>query len=951
MRSEPAPWTACWRRPRSSAIEKSPTDPVAEGDRVTVLKTQAMPSTYAQALCLLGGQKCLQGFAELSRHIHSKYAPPKQIQELLQRRGLELKARSTTMNYQPYCSSMAEVYDFHRERKSAFDERVRLIAEQTEGEALVPEMKGLARCESKAAFKYADETGVSYYRLTDIVRATILYDSLASMYKGLDVIHGDKDIQIIEFNDRYLNHLAGGYRDLQLSVRMHGMVAELQLNTRGMAHVKEHSGHRSFEVKRELVAMVQKGNAQKCYDILDWGRKELGDAATHELTKILNDPEKPMLHQAASGGHAELVSVLLRFAADVSLKDNRARTALHEAASGGHERVVWCLLCSKADIHVQDELHQTPLVEALLRLHTRPSSESAARLVSMMSQCMEDGVSRLATATEQLEEFIKKRRYASAELVMAAADGNVQKVEELLCNFADPNSKDATGMPPLFAVLMHCERLQKLPESQATVLKLLVDHKAQVNFSFEKRSTFDVTLASQNTCLLQFMICSGLQSAGQDLQTLLRQWQDRKANFWASEEKKVQRLCSAIAVIDWDARKRQEHYNLSKSGTPSPCTPSNILHPSAIAQAISKIDSTRFLPVQEAACKKARYIVEWSRNFQWDAEHVSFGELLAELLSLKAQLGAELPELNADRLKAWGFGALMLMRDGSLWFRSDAFFKYAMPSIFKCCHFSCAEVKQGLDLWTDCWLSWSLEVGYSLEDLLRARPHWPELIKLGKDLPELLTAAVKADSFDEVFLRSEWLNSERLELKFQGRDCGTGLATLLELLSRCTELRELELDLSGTILPAEGSRAFAKLQLPLLRSLKLELSNCQPDARVFPSALDQASLPELRSLELNLRLCGLNADLSLCGLEAVAQALSKLVKLSHLSLNWTENTLDGRTARALREAMLKMPDLESADVRLYSGCSRMTAHSESIDALKGFSRKLKSWHCDLIRDA
>ncbi|CAE7677034.1 Pclo [Symbiodinium sp. CCMP2456] len=312
------------------AIGKSPSESVAEGDRVTVLKTEAMPSTYAQALCLLGGQQCLQGFAELSRHIHSKYAPPKEIQELLQRRGLELKARSTTMNYQPYCSSMAEVYDFHRERKSAFDDRVRLIAEQTEGEALVPEMKGLARCESKAAFKYADDAGVSYYRLTDIVRATILYDSLASMYKGLDVIHRDKDIEIIEFNDRYLNHLAG-YRDLQLSVRMHGMVAELQLNTRGMAHVKEHSGHRSFEVKRELVAMVHKGDAQKCYDILDWGRKELGDSATFELTKILNDPEKPML-QAASGGHAELVSVLLRFAADVSLKDNHARTALHRSS-------------------------------------------------------------------------------------------------------------------------------------------------------------------------------------------------------------------------------------------------------------------------------------------------------------------------------------------------------------------------------------------------------------------------------------------------------------------------------------------------------------------------------------------------------------------------------------------------------------------------------------------
>ena len=93
---------------------------------------------------------------------------------------------------------------------------------------------------------------------------------------------------------------------------------------------------------------------------------------------------------------------------------------------------------------------------------------------------------------------------------------------------------------------------------------------------------------------------------------------------------------------------------------------------------------------------------------------------------------------------------------------------------------------------------------YSLEDLLRAKPRWPELIKLGRDLPELLAAAVKADSFDEVFLRSEWLNREHLQLKFKGRDCGTGLATLLELLSRCTKLREVELDLSGTTLRSRG---------------------------------------------------------------------------------------------------------------------------------------------------
>ena len=47
---------------------------------------------------------------------------------------------------------------------------------------------------------------------------------------------------------------------------------------------------------------------------------------------------------------------------------------------------------------------------------------------------------------------------------------------------------------------------------------------------------------------------------------------------------------------------------------------------------------------------------------------------------------------------------------------------------------------------------------------------------------------------------------------------------------------------------------------------------------------------EMRSLELNLRLCD---KPSLCGLEAVAQALSKLGKLNHLSLNWTPGWPEG----------------------------------------------------------
>ena len=54
------------------------------------------------------------------------------------------------------------------------------------------------------------------------------------------------------------------------------MVCELQLNTDVMAYVKEHSGHRDFEVRRELLAAVAERNPDRCQAILAWGKEHLG---------------------------------------------------------------------------------------------------------------------------------------------------------------------------------------------------------------------------------------------------------------------------------------------------------------------------------------------------------------------------------------------------------------------------------------------------------------------------------------------------------------------------------------------------------------------------------------------------------------------------------------------------------------------------------------------------
>ena len=48
------------------------------------------------------------------------------------------------------------------------------------------------------------------------------------MYHCLVETVENSDLEIVEFNDRYLEPLAGGYRDLQVLIAYHGYVCELR---------------------------------------------------------------------------------------------------------------------------------------------------------------------------------------------------------------------------------------------------------------------------------------------------------------------------------------------------------------------------------------------------------------------------------------------------------------------------------------------------------------------------------------------------------------------------------------------------------------------------------------------------------------------------------------------------------------------------------------------------
>ncbi|CAE7485487.1 unnamed protein product [Symbiodinium sp. CCMP2592] len=490
-----------------------------------------MPKDYDSALEESGGETRLREYKAFSQELKETYKPSKDLVGMMGKDRQTRRSLSTKMNYQPYKNTLKELYAFCKDKAPMFFAKVRAVAERTGGENVEPPLKSMERCRDKAQFKYKDKNGdISWHRLTDIVRDTIVYKNLDDMYKGLRAIHEDEEIDIIECNDRYMNPLDGGYRDLQLSLRIEGMVCELQLNTKWMLHVKENAGHRAFEVSREVMAAVAEPNAvERCHNILQWGKENLGPNADAELQEMLNDDKKGLLHKAAKAGNAHLVSIFLAFRADVNHRDPKMmRTPLHEAMAQGHERAMWALLCARADLQALDQDGQVPLLDGLLKLRQSGGDEGVARLVSVAVQYADGGLDQLREARDDLGAAVKRRLVPSQELIASCADGNLAKVKQLLTEWADPNTTSSAkdGHPPLHAVLLRPQGLQPV---HFEILKALLDMDADLGVTTampagETPRTFTLlhcALHSKSSKALKILVAAGLRHEGKPLSQVL----------------------------------------------------------------------------------------------------------------------------------------------------------------------------------------------------------------------------------------------------------------------------------------------------------------------------------------------------------------------------------------------------------------------------------------------
>ncbi|KAL2089346.1 hypothetical protein ACEWY4_014034 [Coilia grayii] len=175
-----------------------------------------------------------------------------------------------------------------------------------------------------------------------------------------------------------------------------------------------------------------------------------------------------LLHIAAEHGQLSVIELLLQCGAKLDAQDQQGRTALHRATEKGQTAAMMALVTAGADIYTCDNASKTPLHLAAQNGHR-------------------DTVQALVT-----EESRHVRKHITF-LHMAAAQGDCEVAEALLCAGTEVDCEDSSGKTPLFhAISQGCEKT-------ATVL---LNAGAQVDSDVIARA-FNLNSKSMLSLLLQ----------------------------------------------------------------------------------------------------------------------------------------------------------------------------------------------------------------------------------------------------------------------------------------------------------------------------------------------------------------------------------------------------------------------------------------------------------------
>lgn len=350
------------------------------------------------------------------------------------------KAFSTKPVNQPYVKDLDQLYAKAESVEGNFKDVMNKLAEMTESRAMIAPLKGRERATRKAKYKYKDDNGpgIGYYRLTDILRGTLVFPDLETLYGGAATVLKFLKGRIKEFNDRYQNPKKGGYRDIQMVFELDEFMCELQLSTEAFMTAKETTGHRNYEVYRELMAAVDDGDLKAVNDTLEFGRKSLG--SNMESNFMQQDERIRLLpHRAAKAGHADILECLLDFGGNPNAQDDEGDTPLHHAIFHGHERCVWLLLNKfKCKTDIENKNDECSLLKGYFMLYGGRRPEPHRR--SMITLLQLANIDQVKRVIAKKDEMLQKRLQNSRLLVDYAADNDIEAMEELLKDFDDPNS-------------------------------------------------------------------------------------------------------------------------------------------------------------------------------------------------------------------------------------------------------------------------------------------------------------------------------------------------------------------------------------------------------------------------------------------------------------------------------------------------------------------------------
>ncbi|WP_428776353.1 phosphoribosylglycinamide formyltransferase [Vibrio sp.] len=100
-------------------------------------------------------------------------------------------------------------------------------------------------------------------RITDLARATIIADDVASLVNAYEVL--DQQTEIVKVKNRFKQPGASGYRDLNVLVRLPNsqIIAEVQLHLKSIAAVKNGEEHKIYEA----IQRIERNAAQEGREI------------------------------------------------------------------------------------------------------------------------------------------------------------------------------------------------------------------------------------------------------------------------------------------------------------------------------------------------------------------------------------------------------------------------------------------------------------------------------------------------------------------------------------------------------------------------------------------------------------------------------------------------------------------------------------------------------------